>query len=745
MSFKTYAHGFPRLGKNREFKRNIEAFWKEEISEEELTEALDSIQRSIIDEYSILDYYPVGEITGYDNILDTALMFNFYPKPSSWKEYYSYVRKTDSLEISKWFNTNYHYVVPEIMPNMQISLSWNKPLAYLEKFGNSKSLPFVVGPFTLIKLSKGKKSYDTLLDKLILEYSRLFSEIKNSNYSGFIHIDEPAIVYELSEEEISFIKNFYKNVSGMAKLIVFSYYDYVEYPVLENLLSSGIEGIGLDFVHDRGENLKNISTLARKGLLKDKILVVGIVDGRNVWKDNLERQCEKILNISEKVSDVKEIWLSNASPLFHLPISTSGENNLDPSIKERLAFAEEKLHEILLLKRYIEGDKSALEWNSYKYDNSWWFNKQVQEKVKSIKELDTSREKPYHEREKIQREILNLPLFPTTTIGSFPQTDDVRVMRQKFKKGQISKQEYDNFIKEKIKYAIKVQEDLGLDILVHGEFERSDMVEFFAEKLNGITTTENGWVLSYGTRIYRAPIIFGDVFRSEPLTLNEILYAQSLTSKPVKGMLTGPVTILAWSYGRTDIPESELAYQIALALNDEVKDLEKNGLKIIQIDEPAFREKAPIKRKDWDEYFSWAIKAFRLASKAKPETQIHTHMCYSEFGEIIDKIYQLDADVISIETTRSKGDIISSFESFNYDHQIGLGVYDVHSPEIPSKEKIRKILDRTLSVIDPNNFWINPDCGLKTRKWEEVIPSLKNIIDVTLELRKQYASKTTSK
>ncbi|MFN4245957.1 MAG: 5-methyltetrahydropteroyltriglutamate--homocysteine S-methyltransferase [Brevinematia bacterium] len=730
---KSYAYGFPRIGRNREFKKYVEAYWDKKIDDDNLSKELDNIQKEIIENYSELDYYPVGEITGYDNMLDTAIMLGVYKKSSSWKEYYDLVRGKKPLEITKWFNTNYHYVVPNIEEKIQIQLSWNKPLEEYRKNKSMKSIPFVVGPFTFIKLSKGNKKIELLKEEIKTAYSEIILSLKDEG-AEFIHIDEPALVYELKDEERKLIKDIYSNIARIHKIIVVTYYDDIEKETLETILQTPITGIGIDFMHNGDMNFSNLKTL--KELLKDKILIAGIIDGRTVWKDNIEKVSDKVNNIALELN-LNEIWISNAGPLYHLPYSVESENNLDPSIKERLAFAKEKVKEITYIKEYIQGNKDVLEWNNYKNDNSWWFNKEVTDRIRNLKNDDFAREKPYKERVKIQSEHLKLPKFPTTTIGSFPQTEEVRQMRLKYKKGQISKEEYEKFIRDKIKEVIKIQEEIGLDVLVHGEFERSDMVEFFAEKLKGMITTENGWVLSYGTRVYRAPIIYGDVYRDKNLVTDEIVYAQSLTTKPVKAIMTGPVTILAWSYGRTDISEKETAFQIALAILDEVKELEKNGIKIIQIDEPAFREKAPIKKRDWNKYFEWSIKAFRLASKASPHIQLHTHMCYSEFGEIIDKIYDLDADVISIETSRSGGDIIEAFEKFNYDHQIGLGVYDVHSPEIPEVKTMEKIVERSLKVIDPNNFWINPDCGLKTRKWEEVIPSIKNMVKLAQNLRKQ--------
>lgn len=730
--FKSYAYGFTRIGRNREFKKAVEAYWSGKIDDEALSRELDNIQKDMISNYSYLDYYPVGEITGYDNILDAAIMLGVYPKHTSWKEYYDLVRGKNALEITKWFNTNYHYVVPVLSGGVELSLSWNKPLEEYRKNKSPKSLPFLVGPFTFLKLSKGVKDINYFSDMITEVYSEVIKQLSNEG-SSFIHVDEPALVYELNDKEREFVKNVYSRLSKLSKLLVITYYDDVDEKALEILLSTDIFGIGIDFSHNGDRSIESLKKCSDR--LKDKVLVAGVVDGRSVWKDDIKEVSSKI---REEILPLgaKEVWISNGAPLYHLPYTVEVEDALHPSLKERLAFAKEKIEEIRHIKSYLDGNEDALRWNEYKHDNSWWFNKSVQERVKNLKDQDFRREKNYEERVKIQSSWLKLPKFPTTTIGSFPQTEEVRQMRLKYKKGEITKEEYSEFIKSKIRDVIRIQEEIGLDVLVHGEFERSDMVEYFAEKLKGMATTSNGWVLSYGTRIYRAPIIYGDVYRDCNLVIDEILYAQSLTKKPVKAILTGPVTILAWSYGRKDIPEREVAFQIALAILDEVKEIEKNGIKIIQIDEPAFREKAPIKRRDWNEYFDWSIKAFRLSSRASPEVQVHTHMCYSEFGEIIDKIYEMDADVISIEATRSGGDILDAFERFNYDHQIGLGVYDVHSPEVPDIDSMRRIVERSLRYIDPNNFWINPDCGLKTRKWEEVIPSLKNMVKLSQELRK---------
>ena len=472
-----------------------------------------------------------------------------------------------------------------------------------------------------------------------------------------------------------------------------------------------------------------LKSLQKYGFPKDKTLIAGIIDGRNVWRSDIKETASLLKKITKIAKDTV---ISNAAPLYHLPISLAGEDRLDPDLKEAMAFAEEKLKELRTIANVYDGKIKALQWSKKKLGE----NKEVQARLRALTLKDFKKSVPPLKRQKLQQSILHLPLFPTTTIGSFPQTAEVRKQRADFRAGRITEQQYENYVKGEIVKLIRWQEELGLDVLVHGEFERTDMVEFFAEKLEGIATTVNGWIISYGTRAYRPPIIFGDVYRAKPMTLAEIAYAQSLTKKPVKGMLTGPVTIIAWSFVREDIPIKNVAYQIGLALQDEIRDYEKAGISIVQIDEPAIREKAPIKRRAWRDYFDWAIKSFRLTSNTNPKTQIHTHVCYSEFGEIIDQIDKMDFDVISIETTRSRGDIIKSFENINFKKQIGLGVWDIHSPSVPSANEMREVVRRALKVIPKQNFWINPDCGLKTRNWEETRESLKNLVALTDHLRK---------
>jgi len=751
---KTLAYGFPKLGDKREFKNLLESFWEGKISEEEFTKGMDLLRDWMIENYrAYVELFPSNELSYYDFILDTALMVGAIPKRfgefKGLSTYFEMARGSQALELTKYFNTNYHYLVPEL-ESFHFKLIKNYPLEEYMYFKNKsiETLPKMISPYTFLKLSKAlvkdegsslslytlsriKKVEDLerYLDALLPVYEEVLRSLKK-NGAKTVLIEDPALCYEMEEKEWELVKKAYERLSSYLDIYVITYYDSVsDYFKFINL---PVKGVGLDFVSNR-ENLEN---LKKKGFPSNKVLVAGVINGRQPWKANLR---EKIKLVEELLSISKELIISNSCPLFHLPVSVELEDQMN-GLKERLSFAREKLRELSLIKDAIEGKEEALKEVEKVQDIlsiPFGVNEEVRKKIRELKEEDFKRDVPYSERVKIQRNLLNLPLFPTTTIGSFPQTEEVRKMRSSYVKGKISEQEYKDFIRKQIEYAIKLQEEIGLDVLVHGEFERTDMVEFFAQRLDGIATTKHGWVLSYGSRVYRPPIIYGDVSRPKPMTLEETTYAQSLTDKPVKGILTGPVTILNWSYYREDIPKYEIAYQIALALLEEVKDLERAGIKVIQIDEPAFKEGAPLKRRDWKEYFNWAVKAFRLCSKASPQTQIHTHMCYSEFNDIIEYIYQMDFDVISIEASRSKGEIILVFEKFKgWDRQIGIGVYDIHSPAIPTKESIKSILERAMRVLPKELLWVNPDCGLKTRKWEEVIPSLKNMVEVTEEIRK---------
>ncbi|MCS6957539.1 MAG: 5-methyltetrahydropteroyltriglutamate--homocysteine S-methyltransferase [Aquificaceae bacterium] len=753
---KTLAYGFPKLGEKREFKSLLEDFWKTKISEHELIDGMNTLKNSIASLYTKhVELFPSGDFSYYDFMLDTAITLGAIPKRfgeyKGLETYFQMARGPQALEMTKYFNTNYHYLVPEL-ESKDFRLFKNLPLeeySYLKQKGYNP-LPKLIAPYTFLKLSKVlKKSelsqlplYELLkiehqadmeeyLNAVFPIYEEVLKSLKSAGATAVL-MEDPALCLDTEDWEWELVHETYGCLSKHLDVYVLTYYDSVS--DYKKFVELPVRALGLDLVSN-GENLEN---LRKFGFPEDKTFIAGIINGRNVWRANLK---EKLRLLEELSKITSELIISNSCPLFHLPVTVEPEDSLPEGLKERLSFAKEKLQELQTLKLAFEGDERAieeLEHSSRLTQQAFGVKEDIRKRIASLTPQDFQRDVPYSERIKLQQEALNLPLLPTTTIGSFPQTEEVRKTRSAYTSGKISEEEYKEFIRKQIEHVIRVQEDIGLDVLVHGEFERTDMVEFFAQRLEGIATTKHGWVLSYGSRVYRPPIIYGDVHRPKPMTLEEITYAQSLTDRPVKGMLTGPVTILNWSYYREDISKEEIAYQIALALLEEVKDLERAGIKIVQIDEPAFREGAPLKKKDWPHYFDWAVKAFRLCSKAEPQTQIHTHMCYSEFNEVLEYIYQMDFDVISIEASRSKGEIISAFETFkNWDRQIGIGIYDIHSPAIPTKEQMRAILERCMKVLPVELLWVNPDCGLKTRRWEEVVPALKNMVETAREMRAQ--------
>ncbi len=753
---KTLAYGFPKLGEKREFKSLLEGFWKGKLSEEELIRGMQALEEQRALTYSQhVEYFPSGELSYYDFMLDMAITLGAVPKRfgsyEGLRTYFEMARGGQALEMTKYFNTNYHYLVPEL-EGKDFKLLENLPLRDYQ-FLNSKGyspLPRLIGPYTFLRLSKvlkrkeegpfplyelakleGQEEFEEYLNAVFPVYEELLRSLSSAGARRVL-IEEPALCLDMQEWEWELVHETYGCLSKHANIWLITYYDSVS--DYRRFVELPVKALGLDLVSNR----ENLESIQKYGFPEDKTLIAGIINGRNVWRANLKEKLELLEKLSRYA---KDMLISNSCPLFHLPVSLEPEDSLPAGLKERLSFAKEKLKELKTLKEALEGREEALkevEESSRLSSQAFAVKEEVRRRVASLTEKDFEREMPYKERARLQQELLNLPLLPTTTIGSFPQTEEVRRARSAYTSGKMSEQEYKEFIRKQIEHVVRVQEDIGLDVLVHGEFERTDMVEFFAQRLEGIATTRHGWVLSYGSRVYRPPIIYGDVYRPAPMTVEEITYAQSLTQKPVKGMLTGPVTILNWSYYREDVPKHEIAYQIALALLEEVKDLERAGIRVIQIDEPAFREGAPLKRRDWKAYFDWAVKAFRLCSKASPQTQVHTHMCYSEFNEVLEYIYQMDFDVISIEASRSKGEIISAFENFKgWDRQIGIGVYDIHSPAVPTKAQIRAVLERSMKVLPVELLWVNPDCGLKTRRWEEVVPALKNMVETAKELRKE--------
>jgi len=762
MAIKTTAFGYPKIGPNRELKKVVESYWVGQITKEELYKLTEEIQIQRLKTLyeAELDYIPSNDFSLYDFILDISTMLGVIPKRFGDNydidTYFAMARGSKTAvacEMTKWFDTNYHYIVPEF--ENEFKLLKNRPLdSYkfaLEKVG-IETKPVIVGPFTYVWLGKvPKKQEGTLLvhmvksreserfKELVINASKIYNQIlKELEANGVkaIQLDEPALVLDLEEDDVAILTESYRTLTqGLKDIEVFVHTYYEGLSRYEEIVNNlPVSGIGLDFtVND--ENLEN---LKKFGFPKDKKLIAGIVSGRDPWKIDFAKTVDLINQILNFVSEDKLI-ISNSSPLFHLPVSIEYEKgHLDERLINLLSFANERLDELKMLKKIINEGFPVPSQNLQAIRDEFK-DERVRRRVAEIDENKIGRKDNFKERYQKQISLLGLPKFPTTTIGSFPQTKEVRKARADFVAGKISQDEYENFIKEQIRNVIKIQEELGLDVLVHGEFERSDMVEFFGQKMKGFAFTKNGWVQSYGTRCVRPPIIYGDVSRPEPMTVKEISYAQSLTSKPVKGMLTGPVTILSWSFYRKDIPKKEIAYQIALALRDEVSDLEKAGIKVIQIDEPAFREGLPLKKSKQKEYLEWAVNAFKLTNEqVKAETQIQTHMCYSEFNEIIEYIYAMDSDVILIEASRSKGEILDAFEKFKYDHAIGPGVYDIHSPRIPTIEEMLEIAERSIKLIDKNLIWINPDCGLKTRNWEEVIPSLKNMVTVAKIMRERY-------
>jgi len=750
---KTNVIGYPRIGEKRELKFLLENFWQNKIDENEFLSNYYELELSrcrLQLEFGI-DLIPVGDMSMYDHVLDTAYMFGIIPKRFGKARgldlsvYFSMARGSKdapAMEMTKWFDTNYHYLVPEIDDEQNFYL--NYPFV-LESFKRAKEAgiitkPVILGGFTFLKLSKSysPKRFKDLLLKLAPLYVELIQQLEKEG-AEYIQIDEPYLVLGLTADELKIFREFYYNILPYlkCKTILQTYFEGV--PDLEMLYELPFTGFGLDFCRSD----ENLNKILNTDFPKNKLLVAGLINGRNIWKTDLTKVLKLLDKIKTKIN-ADRIILSTSCSLMFIPSSDKNLENFPKDLINRLAFANDRLKELYILKEFLNGNNTF----SSKIEEShkiWektpetFFIKEIRDKIKNLKSEDFIRKEPFEERYKVQMNELKLGLFPTTTIGSFPQTKELRAQRAAFKSGAISKEEYTAYIKSLIQDLIKKQEDLGLDVFVHGEFERTDMVEFFGEKLQGFATSKFAWVQSYGSRCVRPPIIYADIKRNAPMTLDEILYAQSLTTKPVKGMLTGPVTILNWSFVREDIPREEVAYQIALALAEEILDLEKNGIKIIQIDEPAFREGLPLRKSNREKYIEWAIKSFRLTnSNVKKNTQIHTHMCYSEFNEMIEAIYAMDSDVISIEASRSKGDILEVFEKFKYDHGIGLGTYDIHSPRIPSISEILEILERSIRVIDKRLIWVNPDCGLKTRGWEETIPSIKNMVEAAKIMRERY-------
>lgn len=741
--------GFPRIGENRELKFITEKYFKHEATEEELKERAKDLRQH--DRKLLLDSgltnFTSNHFSFYDQMLDAAFLFNVIPENiaeldlSDLDKYFALARgyqgeKGDvkAWPMKKWFNTNYHYIVPQFTADTDVKLAGTKIFDEFveEKEDGTITRPVLVGPFTLLQLSEFHGCVkEDFVGAFIEAYARIFKQLEDLG-ANWIQLDEPSLVKDLDERELALFKALYEPLllqKGRLKVLAQTYFGDVR-DAYDVLLKLPFDGIGLDFVEGR----KTLE-LVERGFDDGKVLFAGVVNGKNIWRNNYQ----KTLDLLKKLN-VKNLVLTTSCSLLHVPYTVASEE-LEEDVTKHFAFAEEKVKELVELDALLKNQSPEfLRKNAELFEKPRVLeNAELHQKIADLKPEAFVRQPEFAVREKIQKKEFNLPLLPTTTIGSFPQTREVKQKRAAFRKHEISQEEYDEFIAERIDSWIRFQEEIGLDVLVHGEFERNDMVEYFGQHLEGYVFTKKAWVQSYGTRCVKPPIIWGDVSRKEPITVRWSVYAQKQTKKIVKGMLTGPVTILNWSFPREDISIKESTLQLALAIREEVLDLEKNGIRIIQIDEAALREKLPLRRSDWQsEYLDWAIPAFRLVhSGVKPETQIHTHMCYSEFNDIIPAIDDMDADVISFEASRSNLEILDELKEKNFKTEVGPGVYDIHSPRIPTVEEIEQALHRILAKVQKEKVWVNPDCGLKTRGEKETKASLKNLTQAAQNIREE--------
>ncbi len=747
---KTLITGFPRIGEKRELKKKLEAYWSGKISLQDLQDAAKELRKKhwLEQKDRGIEYISSNDFSYYDLMLDTSVMLNAIPArfrniADSTERYFAMARGNAdavAMAMTKWFNSNYHYIAPELDSKTDFKLNVDK---IISDYKEAKDLGIatkinLIGPITFTGLSKTADGEDSFgyFDKILAVYKELLKTITELDSTVTVQFDEPIFVKNPSAKILSLVKKTYSelaSVSDKIKIIVTSYFEHSCEAVSE-LADTSVWGIGLDFVHGS----KNLECLKAIG---GKTLIAGVVDGRNIWRNDFAQSLELLEKIS-KVVPREQIIVSTACSLLHVPYSL--RNEPDSDIKQWLAFAVEKVKEVAFLGKVFHGetlsteDKAQLESNKKildaKKSSALITDSAVTDRVKNISKV--VRDGKFAERIAVQREKLNLPDLPTTTIGSFPQTPELRKTRLALKKGNISYAEYEAEIKGYIDDCVSFQEEIGLDVLVHGEPERNDMVEYFGELMKGFHFTKNGWVQSYGSRCVKPPVIYGDISRPEAMTVKWISYAQSKTKNIMKGMLTGPVTIINWSFVRNDMQRAVIANQIALALSDEIDDLQNAGIAVIQVDEAAFKEGYPLRKENIGAYEKWALDSFKLSvSSARLETQIHTHMCYSDFNDIMPTIQAMDADVITIETARSGNRLLQVFKQTGYSNEIGPGVYDIHSPRIPSVDEFKKQIVERLEVVDRPKMWVNPDCGLKTRKWEEVKPALSNMVQATKELR----------
>ncbi|WP_224554174.1 5-methyltetrahydropteroyltriglutamate--homocysteine S-methyltransferase [Pectobacterium versatile] len=751
MAIVNHTLGFPRVGLRRELKKAQENYWAGNATQEELLTVGRELRARHWQQQKDagVDLLPVGDFAWYDHVLTTSLLLGNVPARHQNEDGSVDLdtlfrigrgraptgQPAAAAEMTKWFNTNYHYMVPEFTKGQQFKLTWTQLLDEVDEalaLGHNVK-PVLLGPVTYLWLGKVKgEQFDrlSLLQDILPVYQQVLAELAKRGIE-WVQIDEPALALELSQEWLAAFKPAYDALQGQVKLLLTTYFDSVSQN-LETIKALPVQGLHIDLVHGKDD----AATLSAQ-LPANWVLSLGVINGRNVWRADLSSWFERL----QPLVGTRDLWLGSSCSLLHSPIDLSVEVRLDDEVKSWFAFAIQKCAELSLLSQALNsGNGQALEAYSApiraRRTSTRVNNAAVTQRLAAITAQDSQRQNVYSVRADAQRERFNLPAWPTTTIGSFPQTTEIRGLRLDFKQGRLDSNNYRTGIAEHIKQAVVEQERLGLDVLVHGEAERNDMVEYFGEHLDGFIFTQNGWVQSYGSRCVKPPVIIGDVSRPEAITVEWAKYAQSLTDKPMKGMLTGPVTILCWSFPREDVTRETIAKQIALALRDEVADLEAAGIGIIQIDEPALREGLPLHRSDWDAYLAWAVDAFRLnAAVAKDDTQIHTHMCYCEFNDIMDSIAALDADVITIETSRSDMELLESFEEFEYPNEIGPGVYDIHSPNVPSVEWMEDLLKKAAQRIPAERLWVNPDCGLKTRGWPETRQALANMVQAAQRLR----------
>jgi 5-methyltetrahydropteroyltriglutamate--homocysteine methyltransferase len=774
-TIKTHILGYPRIGEKRELKFAVEAYWKGNIDQAELHRRAKALRTTNWKKQAEagIDLVPVNDFSFYDQTLDMTCLLGNVPCRFQWKggeadvdTMFTIARGTQggtslvakdnqdcetgkistfASEMTKWFDTNYHFIVPEFHADTRFALSGSK---IFDEFEEAKALginakPVLVGPVTYLSLGKVQDpenpDFDqfTLLDNLLDAYGEIVSRLAQAG-AQWIQIDEPIFSLDLSEKQRAALQETYRRLTmakGEAKLLVTTYFGEIR-ENLDEYLNLKVDALHFDFVRGAAD----IDAVLAK-FPNEKILSVGIVEGRNIWKNEYDASLA-VLEKAKNAVGADRLWVAPSCSLLHAPVSLNNEPRLDSELKTWLAFADEKLVEVIELRGLLDGtcgddvlnrNRAAV---ASRRASKRIHNTAVKSRLSSVGPQDFKRASAFAVRQQKQADKLGLPEFPTTTIGSFPQTARVRIARAQWKKGKLSNADYDKFLKDEIARCVRFQDEIGVDMPVHGEFERNDMVEYFGENLEGFAFTTNGWVQSFGSRYVKPPVIFGDVSRPKPMTVYWSQFAQTLTNRPIKGMLTGPVTILQWSFVRDDQPRSETAHQIALAIRDEVVDLEAAGIAAIQIDEPAFREGLPLHRSQWSRYLDWAVNAFRLsATGVKDDTQIHTHMCYSEFNDIIGAIADMDADVITIETSRSNMELLGAFVAFKYPNEIGPGVYDIHSPRVPEIDEMLNLMNKAEAVLPRRNLWVNPDCGLKTRAWKEVAPSLMNMVAAAKALR----------